>query len=89
MFFLWLISYLILFRLIIWIADLQELNMKLSNRLLKALSYSKGMGKIKDYQVIAGGVLIDFNDNSSVIARSIEEIKKVLVKVEEAKEWKK
>ena len=35
------------------------------------------------------GVLINFNDDTSVIARSIEEIKKVLLKVEEAKEWKK
>lgn len=62
--------------------------MKLNARLLRALSYAKGMCKIKNYEIVAGGVLINFNDDTSVIARSIEEIKKVLLKVEEVKEWK-
>ena len=62
--------------------------MKLNARLLRALSSAKGMCKIKNYEIVAGGVLINFNDDTSVIARSIEEIKKVLLKVEEVKEWK-
>lgn len=62
--------------------------MKLNKRWLRSLSNIKGMGKIKNYEIVAGGVLINFNDDTSVIARSIEEIKKVLLKVEEVKEWK-
>ncbi len=59
--------------------------MKLNARLLRALSYAKGMCKIKNYEVVAGGVLINFNDDTSVIARSIEEVKKVLLKIEEGR----
>ncbi len=62
--------------------------MKLNTRLMRALSYAKGMCKIKNYEVVAGGVLINFNDDTSVIARSIEEVKKMLLKIEEVKEWK-
>ena len=55
--------------------------MKLNKRWLRSLSNIKGMGKIKEYEVVAGGVILHFNNGSSVITKNRAELETEIAQV--------
>lgn len=59
--------------------------MKLNKRWLRSLSNIKGMGKIKDYEVVAGGVIINYNKDS-IIAKTIDELDREITRLMQNKE---
>ena len=60
--------------------------MKLNPLRLRALSSLKGMKKINDYEIVAGGVIIHYNNNSSTIVKSINEFDKEITELIQGRE---
>lgn len=58
--------------------------MKLNKRWLRVLANFKGTGKIKDYEVVFGGVILKFNNGYSEIARTQAELETTLAQLQEA-----
>lgn len=48
--------------------------MKVSQRVLRGLSNLKGEGKIRDYENLAGGIVITCNDGLQIISRTLADL---------------
>ena len=55
--------------------------MRLNPLRLRVLSNLKGMKKINDYEIVTGGIIIHYNNNSSIIVKSINEFDKETTKI--------
>lgn len=59
--------------------------MKLNKRWLRSLSNIKGMKRISSYEVVAGGVIINYNKDS-IIAKTIDELDREITRLMQNKE---
>ena len=60
--------------------------MKLNPLRLRALSSLKGMKKINDYEIVAGGVIIHYNNNNSIIVKSINDFDREITELIQGRE---
>ena len=55
--------------------------MKVSARVLRGLSNLKGTGKIKDYENLAGGIVITCNDGFQIISRTLADLESNIAQI--------
>lgn len=55
--------------------------MRVSKRILKGLNNLKSVGKIRDFEVVVGGVILKLNNGFSIISKNIAELETNLAQI--------